>query len=70
MPSVVEWVIATSSGSATITAAIDARSSAQRCWTSSNPSVLARPIASSRAASSSIASWVSAGIGPAVPALR
>ena len=70
MPSVVEWVIATSSGSATITAAIDARSSAQRCWTSSNPSGLARPIASSRAASSSIASWVSAGIGPAVPALR
>ena len=43
MPSVVEWVSAMSSGSATSTAAIDARASAMRSWNARNWSILARP---------------------------
>ncbi len=69
-PSVVECVSAMSSGSATRIAATEARASAIRSRISGRASGCARPVASSRAACSSIARCVSAGIGPEVPALR
>ncbi len=70
MPSVVEWVRAMSSGSATSTAAIVERASPMRSVNARNCSTFARPTASSLAAWSSIAFWTSAGIGPALPAFR
>ena len=70
IPSVVECVSAMSSGSATRSAATEARASAIRSMKATNWSMLARPTASSLAACSSIARMVSAGSGPHVPAFR
>jgi hypothetical protein len=67
MPSVVAWVIATSSRSPPRTAATPARASSIRCLASSQYATCARPKSRSYASSSAIAEATSAGSGPAEP---